>query len=110
MDCFGDWVCGVVCGGVWIGGLVYGVCEEEGIWAVCDLPDCFGGGGFVFCFADGMRRREPNAETQSTQRKRGEEEEFTTELAEGRGGNGECWSRRIGRRWGEFDWGCELGF
>ena len=55
MDGFGDWVFGVVCGGLWIGGLVYGVCEEEGIFAVCDLPDYFGGGGFVCCFADGMK-------------------------------------------------------
>ena len=64
MDCFGDWVCGVVYCGLWIGGLVYGVCEAEGVCAVCDLPDYFGGGGFVFCFEDGVRKkkRELNAE------------------------------------------------
>src|SRR5580704_18387702 len=56
MDCVGDWVCGVVCSGLWIGGLVYGVCEAEGFCAVCDLSDYFGGGGVVFCFADGVRR------------------------------------------------------
>jgi hypothetical protein len=54
----GDWVCGVVCGGVWIGGLVYGVCETEGICAVCDLPDYFGSGGALFCFADGIKKEE----------------------------------------------------
>src|ERR1700688_3694408 len=57
MGCVGDWVCGVVCCGLWIGGVVYGVCEAEGVCAVCDLPDYFGGGGFVFCFADGIRIR-----------------------------------------------------
>src|SRR5258707_7013153 len=57
MDCAGDWFCGGVCGGVWIGGVVYELGEAEGIYAICDLQDYFGGGGFVFCFADGVRRR-----------------------------------------------------
>src|SRR5258707_15087740 len=71
MDCAGDWFCGGVCGGVWIGGVVYELGEAEGIYAICDLQDYFGGGGFVFCFADGMRRRgrELNAETQRAQRR-----------------------------------------
>src|SRR5467141_4052628 len=57
MDCAGDWVCGVVCGRVWIGGVVYELGEAEGIYAICDLQDYFGGGGFVFCFANGMKRK-----------------------------------------------------
>src|SRR5882757_4706645 len=57
MGCAGDRVCGVVCGGVWIGGVVYELGAAEGIYAICDLQDYFGGGGFVFCFADGMKRR-----------------------------------------------------
>jgi len=54
-----------------IGGVVYELGEAEGIYAICDLQDYFGGGGFVFCFADGMRRRgrELNAETQRAQRR-----------------------------------------
>ena len=60
MDCAGDWVCGVVCGGVWIGGVVYELGEAERIYVICNLQDYFGGSGFVFCFAAGMKRRVRN--------------------------------------------------
>jgi len=49
MDGAGDWICGVVCGGVWKRGVVYGVCAAERIWAVRDLPDYCGDIGVVFC-------------------------------------------------------------
>ena len=49
MDRAGNWVCSVVCGGVRERGVVYGVGEEERVWAVRDLSDCGGDCGVVFC-------------------------------------------------------------
>ena len=49
----GDWICGVVYRGVWKRGVVYGLGEEAGIWAVCDLSDCAGDISVVFRVAVG---------------------------------------------------------
>src|SRR5215471_19823883 len=57
MDRAGDWICCVLHRGVWVGGVVHGVCEEARVRAVCDLPDRGGDRGTVFCGADGMMGR-----------------------------------------------------
>ena len=58
MDRAGNWICGVIYRGVWKRGVVYGLGEEAGIWAICDISDCVGDIGVVFRVAIGRVKKE----------------------------------------------------